>query len=76
MTVGQVHIDPEAALDRVQRRFEGVPIIVLTSVGNPGGARQCKEIGIDRFLTKPVRQVELYKVMESVLREPEDAARE
>jgi signal transduction histidine kinase/DNA-binding response OmpR family regulator len=52
---------------RAKEAFKGVPIIILTSLGNPEEARQCKEIGLDRFLTKPVRQVELYKVMESVL---------
>ena len=45
-----------------------VPIIVLTSAGRKGDGRDCKEIGINGYLTKPIRQGELHKAIVSVLR--------
>ena len=47
--------------------LKGVPIIVLTSAGRKGDGRNCKEIGINGYLTKPIRQDELRKAIVSVL---------
>ena len=44
-----------------------VPIIVLTSAGKKGDGRSCKEIGINGYLTKPIRQDEMRKAIVSVL---------
>ena len=44
-----------------------IPIIVLTSGGKKGDGRSCMEIGIDGYLTKPVKRDELLKAIESVL---------
>ncbi|MCP4022685.1 MAG: response regulator, partial [Desulfobacteraceae bacterium] len=41
------------------RYYKKTPVIVLTSVGMLGDGKKCKEIGIDGYLTKPVRQGEL-----------------
>ncbi len=43
------------------------PIIVLTSIGKIGDGKSCREIGIDGYLAKPIRQDDLRKVIESVL---------
>ena len=47
--------------------LKGVPIMVLTSAGKKGDGRSCKEIGINGYLTKPIRQDEMRKAMVSVL---------
>ena len=47
--------------------LKDVPIIVLTSAGRKGDSRNCKEIGINGYLTKPIRQDELRKAIVSVL---------
>jgi signal transduction histidine kinase/CheY-like chemotaxis protein/ligand-binding sensor domain-containing protein len=35
------------------------PVIMLTSAGRPADLARCRELGIDRYLLKPVRQAEL-----------------
>jgi CheY-like chemotaxis protein len=45
-----------------------IPIILLTSAGNIGDALTCKEIGINGYLTKPIRQAQLFDAIKSVLR--------
>ena len=44
-----------------------VPIIVLTSAGRKGDGKSCREIGINGYLTKPIRQDDLRKAIVSVL---------
>jgi len=44
-----------------------VPIIVLTSVGMKGDGKLCRDIGIQGYLTKPVKRNDLYLAIISVL---------
>ncbi|MBC8434004.1 MAG: response regulator [Desulfobacterales bacterium] len=44
-----------------------LPIIVITSIGKIGDAKSCRDIGIDGYLAKPIKQDDLRKVIESVL---------
>ena len=44
-----------------------VPIIVLSSSGKKGDGRSCKEIGVNGYLTKPIRRDEMKKAIVSVL---------
>lgn len=44
-----------------------IPIIVLTSIGRRGDGRNCKDIGIQGYLTKPISQSDLRKAIETVL---------
>ena len=44
-----------------------VPIIIITSIGNHGDGNRCIDLGIEGYLTKPIRQDELYEAMLSVL---------
>jgi len=39
--------------------FNDIPIILLTSMGMLGDGKKCKQIGIEGYLTKPIRQGEL-----------------
>jgi len=44
-----------------------VEIIMLTSVGQKGDARRCKELGISGYLVKPVKQRELLEIITMAL---------
>ncbi|HIQ36819.1 MAG TPA: response regulator [Desulfocapsa sulfexigens] len=44
-------------------RISDIPIIMLTSVGNLGDAKRSKNAGIDIYLTKPVRQKNLFSAI-------------
>jgi two-component system sensor histidine kinase/response regulator len=47
--------------------FRNVPIVMLTSAGQPGEARRCRELGIAAYLSKPVSQGELLEAIASAL---------
>ncbi len=44
---------------RAENKFKHVPIILLTSLGSKGDGKSCKEIGIEGYLSKPVKKQEL-----------------
>jgi two-component system, sensor histidine kinase and response regulator len=41
----------------------GVTILMLTSGGQPGDAARCKELGFAGYLTKPVKQADLWRAL-------------
>ena len=47
--------------------LRSIPIIISTSFGNPGDGRTCRDIGIEGYLTKPIRERNLRRTVESVL---------
>ncbi|CAN2040489.1 two-component system, sensor histidine kinase and response regulator [Candidatus Magnetomoraceae bacterium gMMP-15] len=49
------------------KSLKKVPIIFLTSMGTMGDGKKCRDIGIEGYLTKPVRRNYLQKAIESVL---------
>ena len=55
--------------DRIKRNPElaEATIMMLTSGGRPGDAERCRQWGIAAYLTKPVRQPELWEAVLSVL---------
>jgi len=52
---------------KTMEAFKRVPIIVLTSVGSKGDGKSCTDIGIEGYLTKPIRRDELHIAVISVL---------
>ncbi len=44
--------------------FKEIPSIVITNVGKIGDAKVCKDLGVDGYLTKPIRKDYLRKAME------------
>ncbi len=48
-------------------RFQSIKTILLSSAASPGQAAQCREFGIDAYLTKPVAQHELERAIQTVL---------
>lgn len=47
--------------------LKNVPIIVLTSAGKTGDAKICRDVGIEGYLSKPIRRDDLRNAIESVL---------
>jgi len=52
---------------RTMKGIKKIPIIILTSVGNMGEGKSCRELGIQGYLTKPARRDELRRAILSVL---------
>jgi PAS domain S-box-containing protein len=55
-----IHNDP---------RYENLKIIMLTSAGLPDDVSRCRRLGISEYLTKPVKQSELFDVIITALGE-------
>ena len=51
--------------------LKNIPIILLTSVGMMGDSKICKDLGINGYLTKPVKRDELESAMISILNKGE-----
>ncbi len=52
---------------RADQSLKDVPIVILTALGWRGDGKRCRDIGINGYLTKPVRQEDFYKVIVSVM---------
>jgi PAS domain S-box-containing protein len=57
---------------RSREEFRNIPCIILTSVGNWGDGKSCRDLGIQGYLTKPVRRDELYHAIEDILSGSDD----
>ena len=55
----QIHHNPEMA---------GVTLVMLTSAGQRGDAARCRRLGVEAYLTKPLRQQELREAIQAALR--------
>ncbi|MCP3873845.1 MAG: response regulator [Desulfobacteraceae bacterium] len=56
-----------ANLIRKNSYFRQTPVAVLTSVGMVGDAKECRKIGVNGYLTKPIRQNDLKMFISCVL---------
>ena len=45
-------------------------LVLLTSVGRRGDGERARDVGVDAYLTKPVRQSQLYECLRTVLGQP------
>ena len=54
---------------RTDARGRHIPIIALTTASQPGVREKCLAAGMDDFLNKPVKPVELYAMVQKYLRE-------
>ena len=59
--------------DAAERRTAGVHLVILTTVGRRGDGQTARSIGIDAYLTKPLRQTQLLECL-CLLLSPETAA--
>ncbi len=56
-------------------RLADAVVVMLTSAGQPEDITHCRELGLDAYLMKPLKQSELYNVITAVLTRPlRDAA--
>jgi CheY-like chemotaxis protein/HPt (histidine-containing phosphotransfer) domain-containing protein len=55
--------------ERIRNRFDLYQsvIMILTSVGQRGDAARCRELGISAYLTKPIKQSDLFDAIIAVL---------
>ena len=63
---------PDPAFDlgakiKGEASLRATPVIILTPSGTIGDGKKCREIGIDGYLTRPIKREKLKKAMESVL---------
>ena len=52
---------------RISDDLKAIPIIVITSAGRIGDGKSCRDIGIDGYLTKPIKRDDLQKTIVSAL---------
>lgn len=52
---------------RKEPLLSNIPIIILTSIARLGDGKSCRDLGISGYLTKPVKRLDLYRVLCSVL---------
>jgi|GEM_PF-703920 len=52
---------------RKMEEYTSMPIIILSSIDIKGSRQKAKEIGVDRYLVRPVRQSKLYNIIVEVL---------
>ena len=45
------------------RRYADIKLVMLTSAGQPEDVARCKKLGISAYLTKPIKQSELFDVI-------------
>ena len=62
-------MDGFTLVERIKQRrdFEGSTIMMLSSAGLRGDAARCRELGVAAYLTKPVRQKELFAAILAAL---------
>ncbi len=65
-------MDGFAVAERISqdRRCAGVKLVMLTSAGQPEDVARCRRLGISAYLTKPIKQSELFDVIVSVIGPP------
>jgi PAS domain S-box-containing protein len=55
---------------RAQPELAGLTVLMLTSGGQPGDIARCRRLGVTSYLTKPVKQHELWRTIASALGTP------
>src|SRR5690606_19990135 len=55
---------------KADRRLASTPIVMLTSMGRTEDADRCRELGLEAYLTKPVKQSDLLDTLVSILGVP------
>jgi two-component system, sensor histidine kinase and response regulator len=66
-------IDGFAVAERISqdRRYADINLVMLTSAGQPEDVARCRKSGISGYLTKPIKQSELFDVIVSAIGQPE-----
>ncbi|HEX8881466.1 MAG TPA: response regulator [Candidatus Acidoferrum sp.] len=66
------NLDGFAVAERISqdRRYDGTKLVMLTSAGQPDDVARCRKLGISAYLTKPIKQSELFDVIVSAMSQP------
>jgi PAS domain S-box-containing protein len=51
-------------------RYAGIKLVMLTSAGQPEDVARCRKLGISAYLTKPIKQSELFDVIVTAIGQP------
>jgi CheY-like chemotaxis protein len=64
-------MDGLAVAERIRKdqRYSEVKLILLTSAGRPSDAERCEELRISAYLTKPIKQSELFDAIVTAMAE-------
>jgi two-component system, sensor histidine kinase and response regulator len=65
-------MDGFAVAERIShdRRYADLRVVMLTSAGQPEDVVRCRKLGISAYLTKPIKQSELFDVIISAIGHP------
>jgi PAS domain S-box-containing protein len=65
-------MDGFAVAERISqdRRYAGIKLVMLTSAGQPEDVARCRRLGISAYLTKPIKQSELFDVIITAIGQP------
>ena len=65
-------MDGFAVVERILRdgRYASLKLVMLTSASQPEDIARCRKLGVSSYLTKPIKQSELFDVIVSALGEP------
>jgi len=65
-------MDGFAVAERIlqDQRYAGIKLVMLTSAGQPQDVVRCRKLRISAYLTKPIKQSELFDVIVSVMCQP------
>jgi CheY-like chemotaxis protein len=65
-------MDGFAVAERISedRRYAGTKLVMLTSAGQPEDVARCRKLGISAYLTKPIKQSELFDVIVGAVGQP------
>jgi PAS domain S-box-containing protein len=65
-------MDGFAVAEQIRNRYkhQGLRIILLTSASRPSDVARCRELGISDYLSKPIKQSELFDAIVTAMAEP------
>jgi len=65
-------MDGFAVAERISRdpRYADIKLVMLTSVSQPEDVTRCRRLGISAYLTKPIKQSELFDVVVTAIGQP------
>ena len=62
-------MDGFAVAEQIRDKYQGIKSILLTSAGRPSDVARCRELGVSGYLTKPIKQSELFDAIVTAMSE-------
>jgi CheY-like chemotaxis protein/HPt (histidine-containing phosphotransfer) domain-containing protein len=72
LDVNMPGMDGFAMAEQIRNRYkqQGIKVILLTSASRPSDIARCRELGISDYLSKPIKQSELFDAIVTAMAEP------